>query len=95
MPTDSTVAPIKPTTVLFSPNMAPCTMVLRLNLSYILAMRIITMNGGSTSPAVAHKAPSKPPTSDPTYVDIFTAKAPGVLSDIAMKSTSSRVVIHS
>lgn len=43
---------------------------------------------GSITPSVAQKEPKIPPTSAPTYVAIFTANGPGVLSLTAIKSIS-------
>ena len=48
---------------------------------------IMIRNDGSTTPKVAHTAPNNPPVSMPTYVAMFTAKGPGVLSLTAMKFT--------
>ena len=49
----------------------------------------MTTNAGSTTPKVAIKAPKNPPFVAPTNVAIFTARGPGVDSDMATRSISS------
>ena len=45
------------------------------------------MREGSTTPSVHMTAPPMPATSCPAYVAMLTANGPGVLSDMAMKSS--------
>ena len=60
------------------------------------------MIDGVTTPSVAESAPSNPyqnppnasPTVVPVYVAMLTAKGPGVLSDMAMKSMSTLSLIQ-
>ena len=56
------------------------------------AMSRMMPKDGSTTPSVAHSAPTNPPCDEPMKVAILTASGPGVDSDTAMKLRNSASV---